>query len=83
MDLVDYTELCPDAIVLKGKFPVEILNFIQNIHIDKGISVVSTAMKNMDFIENKVNLGVSFWDKYEDPSKHQFNKKIGFIMEDA
>jgi hypothetical protein len=82
MDKIDYASLCPDAIVLRGRFPVEVLNFFEGLHIKKAVAVVSTAMANMDFVEEKLNLGVSFWDKYEDADKHSFNKKIGFAMVD-
>jgi hypothetical protein len=82
MDKVDYKALCPDAVVLKGRFPVEVLNFIEGFHIKKAVAVVSTAMANMDFVEEKLNLGVSFWDNYEAPEKHRFNQKIGFSMAD-
>jgi hypothetical protein len=82
MDKIDYATLCPDAIVLRGRFPVEVLNFFEGLHVKKAVAVVSTAMNNMDFVEEKLNLGVSFWDKYEDADKHSFNKKIGFAMAD-
>jgi hypothetical protein len=82
MDKIDYASLCPDAIVLRGRFPVEVLNFFEGLHVKKAVAVVSTAMNNMDFVEEKLNLGVSFWDKYEDADKHSFNKKIGFAMVD-
>jgi hypothetical protein len=82
MDKIDYEALCPEAIVLRGRFPIEVLNFIEGLHIKKAVAVVSTAMANMDFVEEKLNLGVSFWDAYEDPQKHGFNKSIGFKMAD-
>lgn len=76
-DMIDYVRLCPDCIVLRGKFPIEVLNFIEGIHVKKAVSILTTAMNQMEFVEEKINLGASFWDAYEDPQLHAFNKKAG------
>lgn len=81
-DMIDYEKLCPDAVVLKGRFPVEVLNFFEGVHIKRAVSIVTTAMNNMDFVEEKLNLGASFWDAYEDPEKHAYNKKAGLALAD-
>ena len=81
-DMIDYEKLCPDAVVLKGRFPVEVLNFFEGLHIKRAVSIVTTAMNNMDFVEEKLNLGASFWDAYEDPEKHAYNKKAGLALAD-
>ena len=81
-DTIDYTKLCPDAVVLRGRFPVEVLNFFEGLHIKKAVSIVTTALNNMDFVEEKLNLGASFWDAYEDPEKHAYNKKAGLALAD-
>lgn len=81
-DLIDYTALCPDAVVLRGRFPVEVLNFFEGLHIKKAVSIVTTALNNMDFVDEKLNLGASFWDAYEEPEKHAYNKKAGLGMAD-
>lgn len=81
-DAIDYEVLCPDAVVLRGRFPVEVLNFFEGLHIKKAVSIVTTALNNMDFVEEKINLGASFWDAYEDPEKHAYNKKAGLTMAD-
>ena len=81
-DLIGYETLCPDAVVLKGRFPVEVLNFFEGLHIKRAVSIVTTAMNNMDFVEEKLNLGASFWDAYEDPEKHAYNKKAGLQLAD-
>ena len=34
-DTIDYEALCPDAVVLRGRFPVEVLNFFEGLrHTD-------------------------------------------------
>ena len=81
-DGIDYGALCPDAVVLRGRFPVEVLNFFEGLHIRRAVSIVTTAMNNMDFVEEKLNLGASFWDAYEDPEKHAYNRKAGLSLAD-
>ena len=51
---------------------MEVLNFFEGLHIKRAVSIVTTAMNNMDFVEEKINLGASFWDAYEDPEKHNW-----------
>lgn len=82
-DMIDYVRLCPDAVVLRGRFPVEVLNFFEGLHIRRAVSIVTTAMDNMDFVEEKINLGASFWDAYEEPEKHAYNKKAGLKLADG
>ncbi len=81
-DTIDYEALCPDAVVLRGRFPVEVLNFFEGLRIKRAVSILTTAMNNMDFVEEKLNLGASFWDSYEDPEKHAYNKKAGLALAD-
>ena len=81
-DTIDYEALCPDAVVLRGRFPVEVLNFFEGLRIRRAVSILTTAMNNMDFVEEKLNLGASFWDAYEDPEKHAYNKKAGLALAD-
>jgi hypothetical protein len=37
-------------------------------------------MDSMEFVDEKLNLGASFWDAYEAPEKHAFNKKAGLSL---
>ncbi len=75
-DIVDYAALCPDCTVIKGKFPIEVLNFIEGVRFKKAISIVTTALDTLDFADEKLNLGQSFWDAYEDPALHDYNAQI-------
>lgn len=79
-DMIDYEALCPDCVVLRGRFPIEVLNMFEGLRVKKAISILTTAMNSMDFVEEKINLGASFWDAYEDPEKHAFNKKAGLSL---
>ena len=75
-DVVDYEKLFPDCTVIKGKFPIEVLNFIEGVHFKLAISIVTTALDTIDFADEKINLGQSFWDAYEDPELHNYNAAI-------
>lgn len=71
-DLIDYAALRPDCTVIRGKFPVEVLNFLEGIRFKKVISIATTALDTIDFAEEKINLGDTFWDRYEDPANHNW-----------
>jgi hypothetical protein len=79
-DLIDYGALFPQAVVLRGRFPIEVLNFFEGLHIKKAVSIITSAMDSMEFVDEKLNLGASFWDAYEAPEKHAFNKKAGLSL---
>lgn len=72
MDRIDYTDVFPDCIVIKGRFPIEVMNFCEGVYFDKAVSVVTTAMNTLQFVGEKLNLGSTFWDAYEDHSLHDF-----------
>ncbi len=71
-DRVDYVTEFPEAIVLPARFPIEILRYVSGIHFAKAYSIVSTAMESLSFVEEKINLGVEFWDAYEPHELHSF-----------
>ena len=73
---MDYKALRPDCTVIEGKFPIEVLNFIEGIHFKKAITIVTTAIDTIDFVDEKIVLGQSFWDAYEDPELHNYNSQI-------
>lgn len=71
-DELDYERLFPECIVLEGKFPVEVLNFHPGFHFKRVISVVTTAIDAIEFADEKINLGMDFLDRYEDPAVHRY-----------
>ena len=75
-DLVSYKEALPDVLVLSGRFPMEILNLIPGLSIDRVVSVY-TVVDALDFVKEKIYLGHDFMDRYEDPSVHRKNEQIG------
>lgn len=74
-DDVDYRAIFPECTVIRGKFPIEVLNHIPGIHFRKAVSIVTSALDEMDFVDEKINLGPSIWDKYEPEEKHAFMKR--------
>lgn len=74
-DALDYESLFPEHIVLDGKFPMEILNFIKNLVFDRVVTVF-TVPAAISFAKEKVFLGEDFMDKYEAPEIHRQNEQI-------
>ena len=74
-DLLDYKTLFHDHIVIEGKFPMEVMNFIPGIRWNKVITVftVPDSIKNTDEV---LFLGEDFMDKYEAPELHRQNESI-------
>lgn len=69
-DVLDYEKEFPDTIVIKGKFPMEVMNDIPNLHINKLISVI-TQVDSIKFADEIEYLGFDFLDKYEAPEIHR------------
>lgn len=69
-DNVDYEKLFPECVTITGKFPMEVLNFIEDIHFNKAISIISSAMASIGFVDEKINIGPHIWDKYELGESH-------------
>ena len=69
-DHVDYKGQFGGIVVLKGRFPMEVINDIEGLKVDKLISVI-TQIDNVRFAREKVYLGLDFLDKYEEPSVHR------------
>lgn len=69
-DDVDYETLFPECVVVHGKFPIEVLNFIEGIHFSKAVSIITSVMGSIRFVDEKINLGPHIWDKYEPVEKH-------------
>lgn len=74
-DILDYHKVFPGYIVLDGKFPMEVLNFIPNLKFRRVISVF-TVVHAIKFAEEIVYLGEDFMDNYEAPELHRQNEMI-------
>lgn len=69
-DHVDYKEAFPQVTVLEGRFPMEVMADIEDLKVDKLVSVI-TQVDNVKFAKEMVYLGLDFLDKYEDPAIHR------------
>ena len=74
-DILDYEKLFSDCVVLPGKFPMEMMNFLPDIQVEKVISVF-TVPDSIHFAREKVFLGEDFMDRYEAPEIHRQNEQI-------
>ncbi|MCR5502872.1 MAG: glycosyltransferase family 52 protein [Lachnospiraceae bacterium] len=74
-DKVDYTEDFSDCLIIKGRFPMEVLNEIPEFHVDTVVSIL-TVVDAIEFADRKIFLGPDFMDRYEDPRLHRQNEMI-------
>ena len=74
-DVLDYRKEFSQYIVLSGKFPMEILNFIPDLTFDRVISVL-TVPGGIQFAKEVLFLGEDFLDRYEEPALHRQNEQI-------
>lgn len=74
-DELDYVKEFPEHVVLEGKFPMEVLNFLPGVHFKRVISVF-TVPDGIKFADEILFLGEDFMDKYEAPEIHRQNECI-------
>ncbi|NLL78196.1 MAG: lipooligosaccharide sialyltransferase [Clostridiales bacterium] len=74
-DVLDYHKLFSQYIVLDGKFPMEVLNFIPGLKFRRVVSVF-TVPSSIRFAEEIIYLGEDFMDNYEPPKMHRQNEMI-------
>lgn len=73
-DGLDYAALYPQCTVIRGQFPIEVLNFIEGIHFRKAISIITSALDSIAFADEKINIGPYIYDAYEPEEEHAFMK---------
>lgn len=69
-DELDYGKEFPGVIVIKSRFPMEVMNDIEGFYVDRVISVI-TQIDNVRFAKETTYLGLDFLDLYEDPAVHR------------
>ena len=74
-DILDYEKAFPGVIVIRDKFPMEVLSDIEGFKVDKVVSVI-TQMENAFYAKEIVYLGLDFLDKYEDPAIHRKTENL-------
>lgn len=75
-DVLDYRKVFPGYPIFDATVPMEMLNFFEGLHFDKVVTVF-TDLSGIKFADKLVRLGDEFMDKYEDPEKHNQNKRMG------
>ncbi|HKM03970.1 MAG TPA: glycosyltransferase family 52 [Lachnospiraceae bacterium] len=74
-DILDYESLFPQYVVFDGKFPMEMLNFIDGLRFKKVYSIL-TEVSAIQFADECVKLGDDYLDKYEAPEIHRRNEHL-------
>ena len=74
-DVLDYEKLFPEYIVLSGKFPMEIMNFIPELQVDKVVSIL-TVPDGIHFAKEVVFLVEDYMDRYEARELHSQNEYL-------
>lgn len=69
-DELDYETEFPNQVVIKERFPMEVMNDISGLEVEKLISVI-TQVNCVYFAKRIEYLGLDFLDKYEEPSIHR------------
>ncbi|MBR2122027.1 MAG: lipooligosaccharide sialyltransferase [Lachnospiraceae bacterium] len=69
-DILDYAAAFPDVLVIRDRFPMEVLGDIEGFRVEKLVSVI-TQVDNIRFADSIVYLGLDFMDRYEDPKLHR------------
>lgn len=69
-DELDYNKLFPQLFVFDRTVPMEMLCFFDRVRF-KTIVSVYTQLGLIDFVDEKIELGHDFMDKYEDPTVHR------------
>lgn len=72
-DVLDYVKEFPGYIVLEGKFPMEVLNFLPGVRFKRVVSVF-TIPNAIKFADEILFLSEDFMDKYEAPEIHRQNE---------
>lgn len=74
-DVLDYNLLFSEYLRIDRTVPMEMLNFIPNVHFDQLISVL-TETAAIKFATEKIKLGPDFMDAYEEAHIHRQNEQI-------
>lgn len=65
-DELDYEKEFPDTVVLRGRFPMEVINDVEDLQVEKLVSII-TQVNGIKFAKEIDYLGKEFLIKYENP----------------
>jgi hypothetical protein len=55
-----------NVIVMEKNIPVEVLLFLEGVHFAKSVTVLSTALAQLDFVEEKISLGFDWLNAWKE-----------------
>ena len=65
-ELTDYKAVLDvDFVEIPRDFPLELLNFFKAINFNLGITIFSSALDNLNCVENKIFIGEEILKKYK------------------
>ena len=63
-ETTDYSKYFKSITIFGGSFPLEILSLGKDVYFDKGYTLFSTSINNIDIIGEKYIVGDKFSDYY-------------------
>lgn len=66
----DYKAYFKNVVIIPSQFPIEIINLDKKAHFNIGYTLFSTALNNLNFIDQKEFVGHQFLEKFKE-KKHQ------------
>lgn len=85
-DRVDYTEIFPKALILDCPYlPVELLDLLGELSVQQAITLSSTSIHSLSFVEEKVVLGMEYMKPYilGDEGFEPFSQYIKDLVKDC
>lgn len=64
-DVIDYEKCFPSAVVISKNVPTEVMNYDTSLHFTKAVTVTSTAIEGINFVDEKIYKGQEFLKKYQ------------------
>lgn len=65
LDRFEYDRYFNDCIILEKYFPLEALNFSDSLHFNRALTVCSTSIDAINFVDEKIIVGMDFLEKYK------------------
>ena len=62
-DNVDYSRYFTNNIIIDKNIPTEVLNYNPELHFKKGITILSSSLDSIDFVDQKEWYGIEYLDK--------------------
>lgn len=73
-ETINYKQYFKNVILLDNPFPIEVLNFCENICFSKAITVSSTSLYSLNNVKNKIYLGWEWLENYKKEINYETKK---------